>query len=67
MTTKEDIDKKLTMKAYNKAISEFKKAELEDDKLMFDPNAESIKKKRKAKEKLKRLLILCSRLKITYS
>ena len=34
------INKELTMKAYNKAIGEIKKAEYEDETLLFDPKAE---------------------------
>lgn len=50
--------------AYNEAIKDMKTIEREKDKMMYDPNVERIMKKRRTKQKLKILLLRCSRLKL---
>lgn len=55
----------MDLKSYTKAINELTKAQYEESKYMFDPNAERIKKKRRAKDKLKKVLLRCAKLGIS--
>ncbi|KAL4456303.1 hypothetical protein ABPG74_014264 [Tetrahymena malaccensis] len=61
---KKDINQQLDRQAINKALKELDQAEYDNDKLMFDPNCERIKKKRRVKQKLRKLLIKCAKMDI---
>ncbi|KAL4504332.1 hypothetical protein ABPG72_009778 [Tetrahymena utriculariae] len=59
-----DINQKLDRQAINKALKELDQEEYDNDKLIFDPNCERIKKKRRLKQKLRKLLIKCAKMNI---
>lgn len=47
------------------ALTEIRKNEKEEDKWMFDPNSERIRKKQRIKERIKQVLLFCSRMHIS--
>ncbi|EAR96268.3 CRAL/TRIO domain protein (macronuclear) [Tetrahymena thermophila SB210] len=59
-----DINQQLDRQAINKALKELDQAEYDNDKLIFDPNCERIKRKRRLKQKLRKLLIKCAKMNI---
>lgn len=57
--------KKMDIKAYSMAIAAMKRELFIEEKMMFDPNSERVKHRRRFKQKLKDVLMLCARMKLS--